>query len=307
MIRIYLQYSYGGFKTFFIEGLEKEPVIKEVTNDEDFEFPSDAHCYFQYGGSKIIYRYLDNGKLDLVVREIPSIHKDGDGRNIPCAVQFIGDSSDRHQLDYLATDIANDFEKFHDFFSHLFKVRGNLIIDGDKLRKWLDNHNIPYICDGPVEQLKRISDIGSGVILFVPLSKNFGLDATVTQNVTEDLNLPLSQMRKDNCIITYNSLITYQNKTKITTELLEDNRGDNDVSILDISIIEKKDAEIKKLKEKVNDYFSQLSEKNKEISLLKTNNRELTEELYYNKRILYGICVITLVLALFSVYSLIFK
>lgn len=215
MIKIYIQYSYGGFKTFFIEGKEREAVNAEVTNDSTYDFPDDAHCHFQYGGTKIIYRYLSNNALDLVVREIPSIHKDGDGRSIPCAVQFIGDASDRLIMDYMAIDIANDILKFHDFFSKLFRVREGLRIDGDKLRKWIDEHNVPYTCETGVVQIKNIPYIKSGVIFFVPLSRNFGKDELVTKNVTSELKLPYKKMQFDNCILSSHDFAMAQGKTNV--------------------------------------------------------------------------------------------
>lgn len=232
MIRVYLQYSYGGFKTFFVEGKEKEAVNMEVTNDTPYGFPQDAHCYFQYGGAKMVYRYLNNGALDLVVREIPSIHKDGDGRSIPCAVQFIGDEEDRQTLDYLAIDIVNDIEKFHDFFSMLFRVREGLRIDGDKLREWIDEHNVPFVCDTNVPQIKNTQIIKSDVILFVPLSSNFGIDDFVTNNVSSELNLPFAQMRRDNCIIKNSDFSLIQKKSKINIDIIdkppfEDTGGEN--------------------------------------------------------------------------------
>lgn len=216
MIRIYLQYSYGGFKTFFIEGVESELVNKEVTNSETYGFPLDALCYFQYGGAKIIYRFLDNGNLDLAVREIPSIHKDGDGRDIPCAVQFIGDSSDRQALDYMAIDIADDICRFHDFFSNLFRVKDGLRIDGNKLRLWINKHNVPFVCETPIKQIRNIVNVKNGVILFVPMSKKFGIDDVVTKNVSNELNLPLEQMKKAGCVISGRELFAMQCNSKIT-------------------------------------------------------------------------------------------
>ena len=68
MIKVYCQYSYGGFKTFYIEGLENEPMEKEVIDDTVYDFPEDAYCYFQYGGAKMVYRQLKDGRYDLVVR-----------------------------------------------------------------------------------------------------------------------------------------------------------------------------------------------------------------------------------------------
>ena len=117
MIKVYCQYSYGGFKTFYIEGLENEPMEKEVIDDTVYDFPEDAYCYFQYGGAKMVYRQLKDGRYDLVVREIPSLNTDGDGRQIPCAVQFVGDAEDKQTLDHLAQDIAYDMFSFENFFA----------------------------------------------------------------------------------------------------------------------------------------------------------------------------------------------
>ncbi len=217
MVRIYLQYSYGGFKTFFIEGKENELVNKEVTNNETFGFPADAHRYFQYGGAKMIYRYMDDGCLDLVVREIPSIHKDGDGRDIPCAVQFVGDNSDRQILDYMAIDIADNIFGFHDFFSNLFRVKDGLRIDGDKLSLWINKHNVPFVCETPIRQIENIVKVEKGVMFFVPTSKKFGTDDMVTKNVSDELNLPLAQMRKAGCVISGSELTAAQGKSKVTT------------------------------------------------------------------------------------------
>lgn len=233
MIRIYLQYSYGGFKTFFIEGKENESVNMEVTNNKTFGFPADAHCYFQYGGAKMIYRYLGDGSLDLVVREIPSIHKDGDGRDIPCAVQFIGDKSDRQVLNHMAIDIANNICRFHIFFSSLFRVKEGLRIDGDKLRFWIDTHNVPFVCETPVRQIKNIVNVENGVIFFVPMSKKFGIDDMVTRNVSNELKLPLTQMRKAECVIPSSELSAAQGKSKITTGAIsvEDSVTEANISV----------------------------------------------------------------------------
>ena len=224
MIRIYCQYSYGGFRTFFIEGTENEEVRCEVTNEEFYGFPQDAQRYFQYGGAKIVYRQLSNGLFDLVVREIPSIHTDGDGRHIPCAVQFIGEAADRDTLDYMALDIANDVLAFEDFFSKLFYVRLGLRIHGEKLRKYIRDHEQKVRCDTEVAVLGNIPRIRSGVLLFVPMSSNFGVNETVTKNVCAELGLDIKELKEKKCVISTADLAKIKGKTTLTVMQTDENK-----------------------------------------------------------------------------------
>lgn len=316
MIRIYLQYSYGGFKTLYVEGIEKEILNREVTSDNDYGFPTDAHCNFQYGGAKMLYRYLSNGELDLVVREIPSIHTDGDGRSIPCAVQFIGASEDRNTLDHIATKIANNINEFHEFFKMLFWVRGGLRIDGDKLREWIDGHNVPFVCDSPAVQIKNIPTIKSGIILFVPLSKNFGVDATVTSNVTKELRLPADLSNNNDryiCVLELDRLQGKSNivvgaqETPVTTDetkvcLTEGTSKDDQIQQLKEQI-SKKDDEISKLKKQVNDSIEGIRNAQQKTDELQAQNASLASELEVNKKIIYAAAGTAAVLGLLCIYS----
>lgn len=317
MIRIYLQYSYGGFKTLYVEGTEKELLNREVTNDNDYGFPTDAHCNFQYGGSKMLYRYLSNGELDLVVREIPSIHADGDGRSIPCAVQFIGGSEDRNTLDHMATDIANNINEFHEFFKMLFRVRSGLRIDGDKLREWIDRHKVPFVCDSPAIQIKNISAVKSGVILFVPLSKNFGIDATVTNNVTKELRLPTDLSNNKDRYICVLELDRLQGKSDIVVGAQETPvaTDDTEVGMLEgVSKEEqiqqlknqlfKKNEEISKLKRQINDEVESIRNVQRKCSELQSENENLANQLAISKKILYAAAGTATILGLVCIYSL---
>ena len=312
MIKIYLQYSYGGFKTFFIEGKDNESVNMEVTNDEVHGFPDEAYCYFQYGGAKMVYRYLTNNTLDLVIREIPSIHKDGDGRSIPCAVQFIGDDEDRKTLDYMAIEIANNIEEFHLFFSNLFRVRGGLRIDGGILRSWINKHNVPFICESPYPQILNIPKIKSDVIFFIPMSQKYGLDEIVTHNVSAELKLPFHQMKNNNTILEYNKLSIIKNKTtiiecKTTTDTTDNDTGEDIKTIEQLKEeIKTKNTEIQKLNKNNEDLFNRLTERNELYNTLKKENASLvaTNE-KYKKYVGVSIVAIS-VLFIYNILNLIF-
>lgn len=319
MIRIYLQYSYGGFKTFSIKGKKMEAVEREVDNENQYGFPKDAYCYFQYGGAKLVYRYLDNGELDLVVREIPSIHKDGDGRSIPCAVQFVGEPTDRKQLDYMAADIANNINQFHEFFSLLFRVRDGLRIDGDRLRKWIDDHNKEIVIDSPVKQIANIPKVKSDVILFVPLSANFLKDSFSTDNTCKELNLPLKQMKSDGVVIRMGELSEVQGETTITTkpsggtgshdgDTVTDNR--DDVVVNNGEDVQKLKAENEDLKSKnkelqqtADNNFNQLKKKTEELETAKTELAVAKSNLQKNKKVTLIIGGVAVILAIYGLFA----
>lgn len=161
------------------------------------------------------YRCLDDGKLSLVIREIPSIHKDGDGRAIPCAVQFIGDVSDRLQMDAMAIYIANDITAFEDFFANLFYVRQGLKIEGHRLAEFVSQFKYGARVGGDLhDALANISKKPSGIFLFIPLSPNFGIDSTVTNNVCRELNMDKKDVLRA-CMLP-SDFIQIQKKAEIT-------------------------------------------------------------------------------------------
>lgn len=211
MVRIYCQYSYGGFKNFAIEGKENELLGKEVSNDNTYGFPLDANVFFSYGGAKIVYRQLQNGEYTLVIKEIPSAHTDGDGRPIICAVQFIGGEEDRLTLDNMAISIANDINSFETFFKDLFFEHDGLKIEGDKLRIYINDFNTDYVFSGE-SKLLNIRKSNARVLLLIALSSNFGLENTVTEKVLDELKLGKDTKRGNTVIITYQHLLSQQNK-----------------------------------------------------------------------------------------------
>lgn len=190
MIRYYCQYSYGGFKTFRINGEAHEALTQEVKAENTYDFPTLADLYFNQGGAKILYRYLDNQTITLVIREIPGPGLDTDNRQINCAVQFIGDASDRKQLDRLTIKLANNLKKFEADFADMFDMRGGLYFEGDKLDA------IVKECEGGCKyegesRLLRIPNRRGTILLFVPFSANFGTDPKVTKKILSELQLPM--------------------------------------------------------------------------------------------------------------------
>lgn len=200
MIKIYCYYSHGGYKNFAVEGIENELLDedKEVTDETPFGFPDDAYPYFQYGRVKMIYKELKGGKLDLVVKEIPTIQTDGSGRAIPCAVQFIGDNSDRKTLDNMAVCIANDLEQFEKIFASLFYVREGLRIKGNDLRNFINDFSTDIHFSGTVPNvLSNVKYKQHGTLLFVPTTEKFLKDQIVTNNICNELNINVNDVRNN--------------------------------------------------------------------------------------------------------------
>lgn len=217
MIRFYCQYSYGGFKTLAIEGTAKELLDREVTLKETWDFPAEAYPFFQYGHAKLLYRQLASGELALVVREIPSIHTDSEGRHLSCAILFVGGKDDRPTLDHLAIDIANDLTAFEQFFANLFDHRGGLHIQGDKLREYTLSHAAPMVCTGGKlvpRPLREVDKKGEGVFLFIPLSAVFLTDKLVQGRVCKELKLDINDTY--DVTIPYDQMAKAQKKLHIT-------------------------------------------------------------------------------------------
>lgn len=197
MISVYCQYSFGGFRIFRIYGTENESLdaSKEVTSDNALDYPDGANIFFDRGGTKVAYRYLDDGRLVLTVKEIPGPDKDTDGRRINCAVQFIGDEPDRKALDNMAITICNDISGFERFFSDLFSKRSGLHIDGDRLKEYVGAFSRENACPQEESELSAISGVRSGVILFVPVSDSFMTDSFVRDKVMKELQFSDKDMR----------------------------------------------------------------------------------------------------------------
>ena len=189
MIKYYCQYSYGGFKTFHIEGVANEPLTQIVTPDCKYDMPEQAELYFNKGSLKLLYRYLDNDILSLIVKEIPSNGLDTDGRQISCAIQFIGNAPDRVVMDRLTIKIANDIKSFERSFANMFDLRGGLHFEGDKLDAFVKDCQQKCTYKGKSELL-NVLDQKSGTLLFVPYSDNFGRDNKVTSKILDELQLP---------------------------------------------------------------------------------------------------------------------
>lgn len=189
MIRYYCQYSYGGFKTFRINGVKHEELTQEVTPDNNYGFPKLADLYFNQGGVKVLYRYLDSNTIDLVIREIPGPGLDTDNRQINCAIQFIGDASDRPILDRLTIKLLNNLSKFELDFADMFDLRGGLHFDGDRLAALVQECQEECEYEGK-SVILDISGRDGEVLFFVPSSTLFGVDAKTTEKILAELQLP---------------------------------------------------------------------------------------------------------------------
>ena len=200
MIRYYCQYSYGGFRTFRIMGEKHESLHLEVTTENDQELPQLADLYFNRGGAKILYRFLDPETLALVVREIPSLGTDTDNRRINSAVLFIGDKEDKDTLDLLTVRIANNLHEFEEDFADMFDLRGGLHFEGDRLAKYVEECSGDYGFDDKGSELLDVIGREGEILLFVPTSENFGYKSDVTQKTLNELQLPLETVKKQRFI-----------------------------------------------------------------------------------------------------------
>lgn len=219
MIQIYTQYSYGGFRIYKIDGVAKELLdsAKEVTTNNFLGYPKDAAIFFDRGKTKVAYRYLPvSDKFVLTVKEMPSLDSDTDGRPINCAVQFIGDKSDRKTIDNIAISICNGLKNFEEFFAGLFYIRSDLHIDGDRLKAYIDSFNGNLHFSGE-SRLLDVRKKKTGVILFVPISNSFLTNDFVRDKTKKELQFSDGDM-KNSIVIPYQELLKQQGRLSINNK-----------------------------------------------------------------------------------------
>lgn len=190
MIKVFVYYSFGGYKIFQIKGKENEELSNDDISPALCGFPIEANTFFNYGGFKILYRKLSGGELVFVVKELPSAHIDGNGRFIPCSVMFVGEENDGAILNALAIRISSNINEFGTFFQNLFYDRGGLFAHGDRIYNYIQE------CTGQIktsvklpETLSKLSCGKEGVIFFVPTSRVFGQDMVSTDRTISELQL----------------------------------------------------------------------------------------------------------------------
>ena len=220
MIKYFCQFSYGGYKVFRIYGTPHEELKRVVAGTSEDNIPIAADRYFNYGGAKLVYRYLDNNMLMLAVSEIPGPVKDGNGRTVNCAIQFVGESNDRETLDKLTITIANNMTKFETEFASMFDFRGGLFFDGDRLDTFVKQCGDKVSFENYAEKLLSIRQQQGEVLLLVPFSDNFGeeRDKKVTEKLLSELQLP-DEAAKESRIIRWNELKNMQAEKKTDVEI----------------------------------------------------------------------------------------
>lgn len=140
MIRYYCQFSYGGFRVFRINGEADEPLTQqEVTKNERRDFPELCEYYFDNGGVKLLYRKVTDGKIALILREIPGPTSDTDGTPIKTAIQFVGDEEDRDMLNNMCLYLIANLNSFEKRFAEMFSLRGGLHFAGNQLVDFFQN------------------------------------------------------------------------------------------------------------------------------------------------------------------------
>jgi len=288
MIRYYCQYSYGGFKTFHINGEAHEALTQEVSTENRYDFPPLADLYFNRGGAKILYRYLDKNTLSLIIREIPSQGLDSDNRSICCAIQFIGDASDRKQLDRLTIKLVNTLHRFENNFADMFDMRGGLYFDGDKLDTIVKECEKECQYEGE-SRLLKIPRMEGTVLLFVPFSTSFGMNQNATVKVLKELRLPAETI-ESNRVMTMHELEQIQNLIEIKPIESEEEANTPDESSNDYDNLkdyyEQLKKELEETKQECSRFRKVVAELKKENSLLSIELQEYKER---NKTIFHSL------------------
>lgn len=282
MITIYCQYSYGGFKIYKINGIKDEILTQEVTAQNNYGFPVSADTYFSHGGAKIIYRVLPENKLMFAVREIQGPIRDEFGRGIPCAVQFIGDMSDRDTLDDLVINVCNQIKDFEQQFAGLFDFRKGLGFDGAALQRLIDSCQSGVNFHGK-SPLLAVRNRKTSVMLFVPASSSFKSDRFVQNNVMKELALPHEAVGA--ACMTMDELLAVQRQLVIDDASRELERAE--------------DNDEESLRKQVESFNKQLISQAAQINVLSNSNKQL-HSLLKCAGIISGAVILILIIALLS-------
>lgn len=284
MIRYYCQFSYGGFKTFRINGESHEALTQEVTAEQKFDFPDLADLYFNHGGAKVLYRYLDKNTLSLIIREIPGPGQDTDGRNINCAIQFIGSAEDRVVMDRLCIKIVNDVHFFESEFADMFDLRGGLFFEGNRLSDFVLECLKPCSYEGE-SKLLQITKRGGTILFFIPFSNKFGVDEKTTTKVIEELKLsdeatnPQIMMRISELEKIQNFIVIKQitpDKPIIVDESSENNTSGDNFTVEGLKLqLEKTKKELEKKSEECSRLRNSAITTSKELEIVKATNEDL--------------------------------
>lgn len=189
MIRFYCQYSFGGFRTFRIYGEKNETLAnQEVDMDNLLDFPTQCNLYFNYGGAKLLFRTFADDSSVIVLRDIPGVEKDTDGRPINCALQIVGDAEDLPVMRNIVLAIVNDVDKFQTDFSEGFSLRNGLHYDGRILADFAKSLE-GITLEAPETDLADFPLRNGPVYLFVPTSPLFQTDGKLAAKVISELQL----------------------------------------------------------------------------------------------------------------------
>lgn len=134
MIRIYCQYSFGGYKIYNVS----PDGMNEVTAKDRYCIPDSGIRLFSHYGIKLIFAQDSDGMYELFVNDIPCKEKDDIGRSKTTSLLLTGfNQSDRQQLRKLAIMIVFELKKFEDFFSGLFKTSDRLDFNYEDFEKFI--------------------------------------------------------------------------------------------------------------------------------------------------------------------------
>lgn len=153
MLNIYCQYSFGGYKIFWIS----QSGIREVTVTDSCHLPLSAVSFFSHDGLKMVLTMLPEKQLLMQINDISVADLDEIGRKKNMSMQFIAsDRTSAKELCNLAAVAASDLSLIERFLASLIMVDVNLNFDYDKLLQFMQEiRSNPCICDKPLDRVQN--------------------------------------------------------------------------------------------------------------------------------------------------------
>lgn len=200
MIKVFCQYSIGGFGVYEVDEKTQGKFSHAITNDNMRGYPREAIRFFSISGYKLAY-YEVNQLLIITLKNIPGLGKNSDGSPIPYSIQFVGDlSSDKSSMDRLCMWIASDIIRAQDSFHSILTKEDGIGIDTgmlDNILKEAETKSCQYN-----ELIEKIPRVRSKLKLLVTYSFTKGENGNefVARPLTDALHLSYESDKDAICI-----------------------------------------------------------------------------------------------------------
>lgn len=157
MIKVFCQYSIGGFGVYEVDEKTQGKFSHAITNDNMRGYPREAIKFFSISGYKLAYYEVNRLRI-ITIKNILGLGKNSDGSPIPYSIQFVGDlPSDKSSMDRLCVWMASDINRAQDSLHNILTNENGIGVNISKLNQVInDALNSPIPHDELMEKIHSV-------------------------------------------------------------------------------------------------------------------------------------------------------